>query len=108
MKGDTCVRIRDQAVTLYGVPTKNNGNGKKSNAGRYWGMPKKGRRAGRGGAPQFMIAPCQSANERTLLLFIEIRLAIDARRCIESLLMASPDLACPLYQLFFARRIRVK
>lgn len=37
MKGDTCAHIRDQAVTLYGAPTKNNGNGKKSNAGRYQG-----------------------------------------------------------------------
>lgn len=80
----------------------------KVECGQVSGVPKKGRRAGRGGAPQFMIAPCQSANERTLLLFIEIRLAIDASRCIEPLLMASPDLACPLYQLFFARRIRDK
>lgn len=96
MKGDTCAPIRDRAVTVYGVPTKNNGNGKKSNAGQVSGVLQKGRRAGRGGAPQFMIAPCQSANERTPLLFIEITLAIDGCVCIEPLLILSPDLACPL------------
>lgn len=61
---------------------------------RAWGAGK-GRRAGRDGAPQFMIAPCQSVNERTPLLFIEITLAIDGCAVIDPLLIASPDLACP-------------
>lgn len=62
----------------------------------------KGRRAGRGGVPQFMIAPCQSVNERSLLLFIEITLAIDGGAGAEPLLIASPDLACLfIYILIF-------
>lgn len=55
-----------------------------------------------------MIAPCQSANEGTLLLFIEITLAIDGRVGIESLLIASSDLACPFIYIFFAHYIRAK
>lgn len=35
-----------------------------------------------GGGSRFMVAPCQSANERTLLLFIEITLAIDGGAAI--------------------------
>lgn len=96
MKGDTCGNYqKDQAVTVYGVPAKNNRNGKKSNTGQVRGALGKGKRAGRNGVPQFMIASCQSANERTLLVFIEITPAIDGRAGIEPLLIASLDLACP-------------
>lgn len=55
-----------------------------------------------------MIAPCQCANERTLLLFIEITPAIDGLAAISPLLTASP-LACPFmpyFYLCFARSIR--
>lgn len=68
-----------------------------------------GRSAGRGGAPQFMIAPCQSVNELSLLLFIEITQAIDGRAAPSPLLIASADLACLFISTyFFARRLRAK
>lgn len=69
----------------------------------------RGRRAGRSGVPEFMIAPCQSVNERTRLLFIEITLAIDGRTAIEPLLIASPDLACSFISThIFARNFRAE
>lgn len=105
MKGDTCAAIGDR-YGLWGSYQKQ-WKWQKVECGQVSGVQKKGRRAGRGGAPQFMIAPCQSANERTPLLFIEITLAIDGRVCIDPLLTPSPDLACPLH-VFFALHIRAK
>lgn len=61
---------------------------------------KKGRRAGRDGVPQFMIAPCQSANERTPLLFIEITSAIDGRAGIETYLLHRPISRVPYIYYF--------
>lgn len=109
MKSDTCVRIRDQPLRFMGYQPKNNGNGKKSNVGCDAGAEtragnrgaRKGSDAGRGRVPQFMITPCQSANERTLLLFIEITLGIDGSAGIGPLLIAAPDLiACPFICLY--------
>ncbi|GBP14797.1 hypothetical protein EVAR_75392_1 [Eumeta japonica] len=69
------------------------GMAKSRNAGPRPGTGRRGRgrRAGRGGVPQFMIAPCQSANERTPLLFIEITPAIDGCGAITPLVIASPQ-----------------
>lgn len=49
-----------------------------------------------------MIAPCQSANERTLLLFIEITLAIDGGAVITPFVTTSPDLVSHITYVFLS------